>query len=768
MRVQLWLGLWLVGACSLPFTPPTTSPGGCEGSEGPIEVGGDIRADTEWRCTEQPYRVTSDVRVGSGATLTVGPGVTVEHEPGVGIYVGTLDTGNLVADGAGSPIRFTSASPAPAPGDWVGLVIGAQARTAVLDRVLVQHAGLAGAEDAPHGAVVAHGAVEITGCSFRSNRGAGVWLAEGVRPIMFGANGFAGNDQAMVVDAAAVGDLGGANTFDSPEVVEVRGGVVPESGTWAIRGAPLRVTGDLRVEGNPLPAILTIGAGVRLEMAPEASVVVGGEGNGGIVVQGNASDPVWFTSSMSEPGPGAWEGVVLDANTVEASFEHAVVQFAGDRTEDGSYAVEAGLSVLGGVRASILNSSFLDNLATGVLFTGGGRAGAFHDNTFANNDGPGVMVHADAVASLGGPNAFAAGQVVWVTGGVVEQSGTWSPLGAPYEVAGDVYIEGPAAPRITIAPGVELRMHPGRGISVGTGGPGALVADAEGAAAILFTSAAPSPAPGDWEGVVLDAAAFEGTFRNVWFEFGGAPSRDASIDTHAALTAFRSQITVTGTLFSNNQTTAIELVDGASALEFRDNSFGGSGMRVSPNAVGTLSGPNTFEPGEHVVVSGGTVRDSAEWPDLGAPYVLEGTVRVEGEGAPLLQIAPGATLEMAVGVALIVGQGAPGSLVADAAKGSITVTSASPSPVPGDWSGIVFDRYTASGTLSGVELSNCGDPTLEPSLPVSGCVGVIDSAPNIAGCSFVGSSTNGIHVLGSGAPLLDANIFTNIAGSDVY
>ena len=57
------------------------------------EVGGDIDDDTNWSLANSPYIVTENVRVLSGATLTIEPGVVVKFDPGKKLRIAGLNRG---------------------------------------------------------------------------------------------------------------------------------------------------------------------------------------------------------------------------------------------------------------------------------------------------------------------------------------------------------------------------------------------------------------------------------------------------------------------------------------------------------------------------------------------------------------------------------------------------------------------------------------------------------------------------------------------------
>ncbi len=78
-----------------------------------------IDSDASWTEAGSPWQVAEDMTVTSGATLTIEPGVSVELDEGVSMFV----QGALVARGsAESPIVFTRAGDADGEGSWGSIV----------------------------------------------------------------------------------------------------------------------------------------------------------------------------------------------------------------------------------------------------------------------------------------------------------------------------------------------------------------------------------------------------------------------------------------------------------------------------------------------------------------------------------------------------------------------------------------------------------------------------------------------------------------------
>jgi hypothetical protein len=117
-----------------------------------------LEEDATLRELGVPYRVGNSTvdhfTIGAGSqaesltTLTIEPGVTVKMHPSTAFKI-EHETGEFPASGAlvavgtaDGPIVFTSSSPAPAPGDWVGLTFGGVVREETrLEHVHIEYTG---------------------------------------------------------------------------------------------------------------------------------------------------------------------------------------------------------------------------------------------------------------------------------------------------------------------------------------------------------------------------------------------------------------------------------------------------------------------------------------------------------------------------------------------------------------------------------------------------------------------------------------------------
>lgn len=167
-------------------------------------LGGTLGADLTLPAPGLPYVVSSSITVQSGnnyppVTLALEPGTTLQFAAGTGLVIGDgSQKGVLHALGtAAQPITFTSASAAPASGQWNGVAFESTTPASIMDYCVVEYGG-AGTNNAN---LRLNGApVTIRHSTVRYSDGAGAWLSN-AKPLME-YNTITGNDQGVVVAVA--------------------------------------------------------------------------------------------------------------------------------------------------------------------------------------------------------------------------------------------------------------------------------------------------------------------------------------------------------------------------------------------------------------------------------------------------------------------------------------------------------------------------------------------------------------------------------------
>jgi hypothetical protein len=143
------------------------------------------------------------------------------------------------------------------------------------------------------------------------------------------------------------------------------------SGAWTADLSPIIVTADCRVAAN---TSLTVGPGVRILLAPNASLVV----QGTLFAFGSPEEPC--TIGAAAPLLGPWRSIVVPPSGA-AYFDHCAVWGGGaaDPTElSGEFSVQGGL-------LGLRNCAVSDSASNGVYVRGGGLHVA--GSRFARNGG---------------------------------------------------------------------------------------------------------------------------------------------------------------------------------------------------------------------------------------------------------------------------------------------------------------------------------------------------------------------------------------------
>lgn len=301
-------------------------------------------------------------------------------------------------------------------------------------------------------------------------------------------------------------------------------------------------------------------------------------------------------------------------------------------------------------------------------------------------------------------------------GGMVTTSRTLTRACSPYLIEDSIRVEGNAT--LTIEAGVTMRFARNTELTVGYSDSGKLIAQGTAAEPIVLTSAALTPAGGDWSGInFYSDTALGNQLSYVTLEYcgktnvgciegqGGVPSGAVTID-HVVIDhvgAGGDGILQNGTnlAFKITNTTfpAGAIPAGRFAIVLDAESFAGVGLG------------NVFNSAP-INIDGGFVTTTASWINPGTTIVVTDDIRVEGTASPILTLAPGTVMQFTTNQNLSVGYGDPGQLIAvGTATAPIVLTSRAATPGPGDWDGVQLWNDTANGTKLGhLKLDYCGTP----------------------------------------------------------
>ncbi len=131
--------------------------------------------------------------------------------------------------------------------------------------------------------------------------------------VVVGTTGIS-NPGLLAVGSPALPDLSGIATTWSITVT----GTITESGVWS---ANTLLSGTVTI--NP-GVTLTITPGVTVFGAPGSELVV----NGGVIAEGTPTVPIYFTTSVPDPAPGAWLGIRVSKHSHTFVLKYALVQYA--------------------------------------------------------------------------------------------------------------------------------------------------------------------------------------------------------------------------------------------------------------------------------------------------------------------------------------------------------------------------------------------------------------------------------------------------------
>ena len=279
---------------------------------------------------------------------------------------------------------------------------------------------------------------------------------------------------------------------------------------------------------------------------------------------------------------------------------------------------------------------------------------------------------------------------------------TWQATDNPHLVKGALEVTG----TLTLAEGVEVRFDQGAGLRVTLG---ALKAPGTSANPIRLVSSQSSPTKGHWNGVVFSTAGSDSVLSYVTLSHCG---RDPG---NGGCLVLRNQATPVLRNVSVQNSGSVGVVvadDGGFGTDSTAISISDSeryAMSIHANRADALPAVFTFMNNGGGIELHGDVSRSLTWPNLGTPLVVNGPIKVEGEGQPTLTLPGGTVVRFEANAGLFVGDDLPGALKANGtASMPILFTAHSSNPTPGHWKGVHLRRNDLGSSLTHATIEYAG------------------------------------------------------------
>jgi hypothetical protein len=702
-------------------------------------LSGSIAVDTTLSAAASPHVVTGDVRIESGAVVTVEPGAVVMFgtDSNLRIDIGSSSAGALVADGGdpgvGDQVVFTRfqdvGGPAPS-GHYRGLRFGANNISAVtrLRNVVLEFGGRrSSATEQGSIEVTSDSAPIVTDSIVRESLNYGVYAQAGAgtdAAPWFDRNQLTSNGRGpLSIGSDDVSTLGAdldmmGNGLDR---VFVRGSTVSRTtSAWTNYGIPFYLSAGLTVRGG---ATLSFEPGTELRFNQntrmQVSVPSTGTDAGTLVAAGTPEAPV---SMVADVNP--WNGVFIDDDAGAGTVLRDVRIEGFGSSSNGGLRVDSPAPVAM-VEHCLLQSS--TSGSTGVYANGSAEIQSFENNVIdvqgSSLDVPFRVFHDFLSASnryespLRVRSGTAVGTVSWAR--PISTDGTTQPI----RPSGNLTVDDGA---FTIAAGTRIEMPlNGQLATIDS----QLIVEGTSTDPVFFE---PVSGADYWSRIQLRGAGAAGPSRishAVLVSAGGDPGQGASTSRAGIVVGPNSGspalVSVTDTMIVDSNGYGMTFADGSHCEGMcTDNTIIGarfSAVRISANFVGrfgagnALTGNNTTGTLGHegIWVNGDVIDTSAVWPANGVPYVVQGNVELRQsyplDPVPVMTVNPGAELRFAAGRRLRVGEGNDGILEAQGTVDAPIAFTTIDAATPVFWAGIDFNQGSDDSVLDHVVVSYGGE-----------------------------------------------------------
>jgi len=257
--------------------------------------------------------------------------------------------------------------------------------------------------------------------------------------------------------------------------------------------------------------------------------------------------------------------------------------------------------------------------------------------------------------------------------------------------------------QLTVIAGATLVFATDAGLSIRA--EGAIVANGTAAAPITFTSAAGTPAAGDWKGIFINSNSNANSLTNVTVSYASGENYCCGQADEANVYVNNGgRLTIADSTLSNAQDYGFYAEDGATIkvdnITYSNNADGD--MSVASNQLGSIDQTTASTYAGVAEARASVVADNQTWK-ASIPYRFTDVTDFRNTTASAdVTIEAGATLKFATDAGISVEEG--GSIKAD----SVTFTSSSSGPAAGDWRGIFITSNSNNNVLTNVTVSYGG------------------------------------------------------------
>lgn len=371
----LLTGVLLFSGCKKKTTTPEVTT---------ITITGSITSNTTWLAANT-YIIDGEVTV-DNCTLTIEPGTTIKFNTSSSIWFGYYNNCTLIANGtAEKRIKFTTSASSPTAGTWNGVYFSSHC----LNNTSVTFCDFEYGGTADNGIVnIADSKITFTNCTVKNAKNFGIDLSyDG----SFVASSFTNNaisncgSHAIVIKANYLHTLGANNTITCGTNL----GIFVSSATvtsaspisWLNQTVPFYFTGQTRFDD----VTLTIQPGCTFKFNANSYWDIGYYANATLIANGTdmSTGKITFTTSASNPAPGAWDGLYFSSLAQNGSkLNYCEISYGGDSGTSTDANIEVNCT---SGNLTISNCLINNSQGWGINLNGKTLSGQSINNTYANN-----------------------------------------------------------------------------------------------------------------------------------------------------------------------------------------------------------------------------------------------------------------------------------------------------------------------------------------------------------------------------------------------